>query len=298
MNLGEQLGRGARRLAAAGVEAPRQQARWLLAHVLDIDPSTLFARWHQTLSAEAAERYGELIDARCRHRPLQHLLGTWPFLDFELRCDERALVPRPETEDLVLAVSELVGDEPLNRVIDVGTGGGCIALALARRHPALEVLALDADRDALALARENAESLGVAGRIGLLRSDLLESLAPLGAATVVVANLPYVTAEEWETLEPEVRDHEPRRALVAGEGGLALIRRLMRQAAGRLSPGGWLALEMAPGQTASIAAELGNAGWESCRVARDRFDRPRIVTARWRGPAAHPDRRLRRGAIP
>ncbi|MDQ7006083.1 MAG: peptide chain release factor N(5)-glutamine methyltransferase [Acidobacteriota bacterium] len=280
MKLGEQLGRAAERLAAAGIEGPRREARWLLAHVLEIAPGELALRLRQPLPPAAGRRLEALIEQRCRRRPLQYLLGSWPFLDFDVKCDERALVPRPETEDLALLVSEQLAAGSSGRLLDVGTGGGCIALALARRHPALEILAVDSDGGALSLARENLRRAGLADRVGLLRSDLLTGLGGLGPGAFVVANLPYVTEAEWEELQPEVRDHEPRQALVAADDGLALIRKLAEQAAGRLGPGGRMALEMAPGQTSRMAAELAAAGWEQCRIHRDRFDRPRIVTAR------------------
>ena len=278
-SLGAALRAAAAALERAGCEAPREQAEILLGELLGLGRGALLARSREALPEDVGTRFAALVARRAAREPLQHLVGHWPFLELELKVDRRALVPRPETEELALAARERL---PRGRAVlaaDVGTGTGAVALALAASHPAARVLAVDVSADALALCRENRDALGLEDRVRLARGDLLGALAPGAGFDVVVANLPYVAPEEWPELQPEVRDHDPRLALVAEDGGLALIRRLCAEAPARLAADGWLLLEMAPSQTAVVAAELAPA-WRDVAVLRDRFDRARIVVAR------------------
>ena len=266
-------------LKASGVENARQEADWLLREALDpgAAPVGRLAR----LTARQVERFDGMVARRAAREPLQHVIGRWPFLDLELKVDRRALAPRPETEDLALAARGHLASVRPTLVADVGTGGGCIALAVAAAHPSAQVVAIDIDADALGLARENRALTRMEERITLVRGDLLAPVAPRAPFDLVVANLPYVREDEYESLAPEVRLFDPRQALVAADGGLAQIRRLLPQAAERLRPGGWLLLEMSPLQTRVIAAALRSqpARWESVAILRDRFERERIVEA-------------------
>jgi release factor glutamine methyltransferase len=256
---------------------------------------------------ERLERFQAMVARRARREPLQHVLGHWPFLELDLLCDGRALIPRPETEDLAeLARARLRSAPPPRCAIDVGTGSGCLALALAAGDPDARVLAIDLDDAALSLARENAERAGVAERVTFLQGDLLAPLTdPAGPpptlgdvsrtsnasgpgllpAALIVANLPYVAPSEWDGLQPEVRDHDPRGALVADEDGLALIRRLVAEAPAHLRPDGALMLEMAPPQLGTVTAWLGEAGFGEVTPQADRFGRLRFVSASCRGGA-------------
>ena len=278
-SLGAALRAAASALDRAGCEAPREQAEILLGELLGLGRGALLARSREPLPPDVETRFAALVARRAAREPLQHLVGHWPFLELELKVDRRALVPRPETEELALAARERLPRGRAALAADVGTGTGAVALALAASHPAARVLAVDVSADALALCRENRDALGLEDRVRLARGDLLGALAPGAGFDVVVANLPYVAPEEWPELQPEVRDHDPRLALVAEDGGLALIRRLCAEAPARLAADGWLLLEMAPAQTAVVAAELAPA-WRDVAVLRDRFDRARIVVAR------------------
>lgn len=268
-------------LEARGIESPREHADILLAELLGTTRAGLVARAREPLAPEVLARYDALVARRAAREPLQHILGHWPFLELELTVDRRALIPRPETEDLALAARYRLPDDRPSLAADVGTGTGCIALALAEARTAARVLALDASADALALAAENVARCGAEGRVVPLRCDLLGAVAPGAGLDVVVANLPYVREDELADLEPEVRDHDPLEALVAPDRGLALIRRLIAEAPARLAPGGSLLLEMAPDQVPVIAAELAASGrWTDVRVLRDHLCRERIVAAR------------------
>ncbi|RMG42964.1 MAG: peptide chain release factor N(5)-glutamine methyltransferase [Acidobacteria bacterium] len=273
------IAEASRRLRAAGVPSPRHDAELLLAHACGRDRAALLAG-RQPVSAPERERFRRLVERRAAREPLQHILGRWPFLDLDLKVDGRALVPRPETEDLALAVlARLPEDRPL-LVADVGTGGGCLALAIASARPLARVVAVDLEPAALALAAENAAACGLAGRVRFVRADLLAPVAPAGAFDLVVSNPPYVAPEELPHLDPEVRRHEPRSALVAGRGGLAVIDRLVSQAPARLAPGGLLALEIAPAQARAALGRLRAAGLADAAVLPDRFGRPRVALAR------------------
>jgi release factor glutamine methyltransferase len=256
----------------------------MLAEALEVPDASLELALEPSVDETETERFLQMIERRAAREPLQHVIGHWPFLELDLLCDRRALVPRPETEDLAdRARARLRTAAPPRTAIDVGTGSGCIALALAAGVRDARVVGIDLDVEALALAAENAARVGVEPRVTLVRGDLLDALAepptPDEGAALIVANLPYVAAEEWDGLAPEVRDHDPRQALVTGENGLALIRRLIRTAGVHLRPGGVLMLELAPPQAEQAVEWLAGASFEDVQVLDDRFGRPRFVSA-------------------
>jgi len=220
------------------------------------------------------------VSRRAAREPLQHVVGHWPFLGFDLVTDRRALVPRPETEDLaLLAIARLPGDRDA-LVLDAGTGSGCLALAIAAARPRARLVAVEREAAALSLARENRGRCGLEKRVGLVRSDLCGALADGPRFDLAVANLPYVREDEFDALEPEVREHDPRAALVAAGDGLAVVREFVRQAGPRLAPGTPLLLECAPAQTGPLASGLAAAGWCAVRIHADRYGRERIVEGR------------------
>lgn len=275
----EELVRSASRLVDAGIEKGVEEAEILLGEVLNLSRSRVRLRDNEPLEEDERERFHALLARRLRREPLQHLVESWPFLELDLSCDRRALVPRPETEDLVLHARQRIAELDRPRVADVGTGGGCIALALAEGHGSAEIVASDISDAALELARENARLTGLSERVRFVRGHLLDAFEGEAAFDLVVANLPYVAEAELHDLEPEVRLFDPREALVAPAAGRALIEELCDAAPARLAPGGWLMLEMAPSQTEPVRKRLAGAGFESARIIADRYGRPRIVEA-------------------
>lgn len=258
----------------------------LLEEATGLSRGALTARGGEPLAPADAARFEAMLVRRAAREPLQHVVGHWPFLELDLLTDRRALVPRPETEDLaLLAIARLPEDRDA-LVLDAGTGSGCLALAIAAARPRARVVAVEHEAAALALARENRARCArgrladLKRRVSLVRGDLGGALADAAAFDLAVANLPYVREGELPALDPEVRDHDPRSALVAGGDGLDLIREFARQAGPRLAPGSPLLLECAPAQAGPLAARLAATGWRAVRVHADRHGRERIVEGR------------------
>lgn len=265
------------------VESPRLNIEHLLAHVLGKRRMDLYMEFDRPVSERELDPLRELVKRRGQGVPLQHLLGTVEFHRREFKTDARALIPRPETERLVELILELVpkeGAEPAAApaLLDVGTGSGIIALTLAAERPGARVVAVDVSPDALALARENAGTLGLTERVEFARSDLLAD-APGGPFDLIAANLPYVPAGEIPTLAREVRDHDPRLALDGGADGLALIGRLIGEAPARLRPGGRLALEIGHDQAAQTMNLLIENDYRDLRAEKDYQGTERFVFA-------------------
>ena len=264
------VARVAATLAEAGVLDPRVDAEILVAEVHGVPRSALFVPDGE-LSAVAVARLEELVARRRRREPLQYILGEWGFRRLTLTVDRRALIPRPETEVLVERCLALVAEIAEPRILDVGVGSGAIALALADERPDALITAVDASVDALALARENAERTGLAGRVVLVRGDLFAGVA--GPFDLVVSNPPYVAESELPTLEPEVRDWEPREALV-GEGVTEAIAAGAREV---LVPGGALVLETGGGKAGEAVGLLDQLGYVEVRVTADLTGLTRIA---------------------
>ena len=279
MTIAEALRDGAERLQAAGVSSPRLDAERLLRHVLGWDAARLIASPHDTLPYSAAVEFEALVAQRAERRPLQHLTGTQAFWKHDFLVTPDVLIPRPETELLVEAALEALRDTPSPVVVDVGTGSGCLAVSLALERPDAQVLGVDSSAAALFVARANAERLGA--RVRFEPSDLLSAVPDLaGRVDVVVSNPPYVDPAEIPGLDPEVRDHEPRAALVAEEGCDALYTRLAREAARVLKPGGTLAVEMGAGMEVSVRCALTDGGLTVTDVRPDLAGIARAVIAR------------------
>ncbi len=266
-------------LEGKGVEQARLDAEHLLAHALDVGRLQLYLQYDRPLVPEELDRFRPLLRRRARREPLQHVIGRAAFRDLELKADARALVPRPETELLVQLVLDWSRGRGALSAADVGTGTGCIALALASEGPFERVWGIDISADALALARENAAVHDPDQRVVWREA---RGLAGLDGATVdvVVSNPPYVARDEADGLAPEVRDFEPDTALYAGEDGREVIHELVREAPGALEAGGLLALEVGLGQAASIRDTLhAHGAWENATVHEDYTGRERFVTA-------------------
>jgi release factor glutamine methyltransferase len=269
-----------RYLEEKGVPDPRLDVEHLLADTLEMGRLDLYLHFERPLAPGELARFRPRLLERARRRPLQYILGRVPFRELELAVDERVLIPRPETEELVDAVLARVGEwgrEGLE-ALDLGTGSGAIALSLAREGPFRRVTATDRSADALAVARANAAALGLEARVRFLEGPLFEPLPPGERFHVLVSNPPYVAAEEWEALQPEVRDFEPREALEADDGGMRVLRELVEGASSVLEPGGLLALEVGAGQAEAVATLLrGRPHWDAPVVLRDLAHRDRLV---------------------
>jgi release factor glutamine methyltransferase len=267
-------------LDAAGVANARLEAEFLLAHLLDTDRGGLLVRRTEQLPDVIAEHYASWIDRRAAREPAQHITGTQEFYGLEFRVDSRVLIPRPETEgiiDVVLALDL----PPKASVVDLGTGSGCIAVTLAVRRPDLEVHALDISGDALEVARANAALHGVGDRIEFVHADL--SAPPAGwsgRVNVIVSNPPYVPAGDLAGLQSEVRDHDPRSALVAGPTGLEAYQALVPVARDLLVSEGHLVLELGFEQDEAVRRLVEAGGFRLVEIRPDMQQIPRILVAR------------------
>jgi release factor glutamine methyltransferase len=274
------LGEAAERLDAAGIGTAGLDAELLLRHVTGWDRARVVASGNQLLTVSDAQAFRALVADRARRRPLQHITGVQAFWRHEFRVTPAVLVPRPETEILVEAAIDRLRPLERPRMVDVGTGSGCIALSIAAELPNAVVHAVDVSAPALAVARDNARRLGLADRVRFHQGDLLAPIVAAGARVdLVAANPPYVDESEWQTLAPEVRDHEPPLALVAPEGRERLYARLAAAAAAVLEPGGSLVLEIGRGMDAEVTAVCAAAGLRVGGVLPDLQGIGRVVFA-------------------
>jgi release factor glutamine methyltransferase len=261
------------------VESPRLNAEHLLAHVLGRKRIELYLEFERQLAESELAPLRDLVKRRAKGEPLQHLLGTVEFCGRTFLCDKRALVPRPETENLVeLLISKFKSEIANGRIVDVGTGSGVIAVSLAAEFPGAEIVAGDISGDALALARENAERLGLAHRIRFLKSSLLEKVE--GMFDLIAANLPYISTQERQALSREVL-HDPDVALFAGAVGDELVRGLIDQASLQFRPAGILALEIGIGQSEALVAALAKKNYRDICTKNDYSGVTRFVFARY-----------------
>jgi release factor glutamine methyltransferase len=289
-----------------GVESPRLTIELLLAHLLKKKRLQLYLEFERELDETTLEALRGMVKRRVAGEPLQYITGEAEFCGLKLLVDKRVLIPRPETELLVEAVAERMkaegggrkteaaekktGDggekardkreETEVRIVDVGTGSGCIAIALAKQLPEAEITAIDVSAQALEVARGNAKLHQVEKNIRFLESDLLENLPSSFVTDVVVSNPPYIADGEITKLPKEVRDFEPVTALQAGEDGLKVIRRLVIMAKRILSPSGLMALEIGAGQRAAVEEFFGQQGYEVVEVVKDLQGHERVIVAR------------------
>jgi release factor glutamine methyltransferase len=293
-----------------GSESPRLEAEVLLASAKLCERIMLYAAFDEVVSDELRAKFRDLVKRRAEGTPVAYLVGKKEFYSLPLRVTPDVLIPRPETESVVVEVLEaLGGGSPKSKVqspksesdelaanseiqnpkskiqnpllADVGTGSGAIAIAVAKHAPTVRVTAIDLSTAALAVAKANAAQHGVAERIDFLEGDLLSSLPAEPRFAVIASNPPYVSEAEFDQLAPQVKNHEPRQALVAGPTGAEVIQRIIPQAAERLLPGGWLIVELSP-MIASPVVELiaADSRYEPATLIKDLASLARVVKAR------------------
>ncbi|MDX2108902.1 MAG: peptide chain release factor N(5)-glutamine methyltransferase [Verrucomicrobiota bacterium] len=259
-------------LGTKGVEKPRLDAELLLAHVLKCKRLDLYLRHDDVVRDPALSLLREVVRRRGKREPLAYILGETEFFNLKLKCDARALVPRPETEELVELVTELLTTPPAT-LLDLGTGTGALALALAKHWPQCIAVAVDTSGEALALATENAKANALETRVNLRLSDWFSAVPE--RFPLIVSNPPYLTEEELISAQPEVREFEPHSALTAPNAGLADLLRIIAEAREHLEPGGLLAMETGIAQHSALAAaaSAGYSRWESRKdlAKRERF---------------------------
>ncbi|MDR3458349.1 MAG: peptide chain release factor N(5)-glutamine methyltransferase [Verrucomicrobiae bacterium] len=299
MTVLEAISKSADFLGKKGVESPRLNAELLLAHLLKLPRMKLYLNFERALTAGETDGLRELVKRRGMREPLQHITGSTSFCGCEIAVSRSALVPRPETELLAelgwqflterraparLEASGLPQRAELElgapTAVDFGTGTGCIAIALAVKCPGAQITALEVSAEALALARQNAELNKVAGRIEFLAGDGFATLAAKTGLDLIISNPPYIASAEIETLEPEVRDFDPRAALDGGADGLDFYRRLAAAEAACLKPDGKIMVEFGDGQAAAIKKIFEGEKWIVERVQEDYSHRSRILVAR------------------
>jgi release factor glutamine methyltransferase len=264
----------ARTRLASTSQYPRRDAELLLAHVLGCDPTALLTHPERILSTRQAEQFETLLKRRLASEPVQYLTGEQEFFGLLFEVSPDVLIPRPETEHLVEAVLERFDHDANPRIVDVGTGSGAIAVAIAHALPRSAVTAVDFYPKALEVARRNADRHGVSDRITFLQSDLLTAVET-AEFDVVASNPPYIANEE--KLEPQVADYEPRSALYAGPTGLEVYERLIPQARAVLRPRGYVIMEIGHGQRSALEALL--EGWSELSFVPDLQGIPRVVQA-------------------
>jgi release factor glutamine methyltransferase len=257
---------------AAGVDTPRLDAEVLLAEATGLDRARLAAEPDASVDPPAARLFGAMVRRRVRREPVAYIVGRKGFRHLELAVDSRALIPRPETELLVEIALELA---PAS-VLDVGTGSGAVALAVADELPDAEVIATDTSEDALELARENAKRLGLADRVAFERG----TVPPGRRFDLVVANMPYVRDDEMPSLQPEITEYEPRQAVVAGENGLEAVATVAAASSAALTEAGAIALEVGAGQAGGAAELLLDLGFGQVEGRQDLAGIPRVVLGR------------------
>lgn len=268
-------------LAGKGVESPRLQAELIIGHVLGLKRMQLYLQFERPLTEPDLEKIRPLVRRRSQREPLQYVLGETEFHGLRLKVDRRALIPRPETELLVASALAACAAPPA-RALDLGTGSGAIALAMAKENPAAVVTAVDTSDEALALARENAASTGLAERVIFLKSNWFSALPTDARYELIVANPPYLSAEETAATAPEVHAHEPAQALTSADGGCADLRAIITGGQAFLAPTGLLALETGIAQHAELTALARTAGFARVESRPDLTGRDRFILA-WRG---------------
>jgi release factor glutamine methyltransferase len=267
-------------LKRRGSESPRLDAEVLLARVLDWERMRLYTHYEQEVDEAARGAFRELVRRRAEGTPVAYLVGRKEFYSLPLTVSPAVLIPRPDSEFVVVEFLAVARSLASPRVVDVGTGSGNLALACAQHHPSARFVAIDISPEALAVAEANARALGLIDRVDFREGDLLDRVADEGPFDVILSNPPYITTADVATLEPGVRLFEPHRALDGGEDGLRVVAPLIEQAVPLLKPGGHLILEIGSDQEGPVRALIAaQAGLELAPTVRDHANHPRVIRA-------------------
>ena len=281
--IAEAIRAGERVLEMAGCDTPRGDAQWIAAHVLETSRAGLYVDAELPFLADKREVFELLIARRAHREPLAYVLGSARFRGLDLEVGPGVLVPRPETEVTAGRAIDRARDRGRATVVDVGTGSAAIALSVAAEVPSARVFATEPSAAARAWALRNLAHTGL--RVTLLPGQMMDPLHPAlgGAVDVIVANPPYVPDREWDSLPPEVKDHEPHEAVCGGEDGLDIVVRLLQEAPRWLAIGGWLVVETGEDQAARLERLLRVIGYTDVAVIQDLAGRNRVVEGRWIG---------------
>ncbi len=266
-----------------GIDSARLDAEVLLAHVLGLERIQLYAQFDRPLNEDELAQFRALVKRRAAREPAAYLVGHREFWSLDFHVDQRVLIPRPDTEVLVEACLERIDEDAAGRLVDIGTGSGAVAVAVASERPNLQVAATDASADALEVARQNAARLLPERKIEFFEGDLLDALpTDWRPVDMVVSNPPYVAEPERAEMEADVLDFEPADALFAGDDGLDLIRRLIPQAKEALKPGGWLLFEIGYRQGDAARKLLEDQGFSEVEIIKDYGRRDRVAAGKCR----------------
>jgi release factor glutamine methyltransferase len=266
-------------LGKKGIESPRLQVELLLAHLLKMPRMKLYLNFERALSPAETDALREFVKRRAAREPLQHIVGSTSFCGFEIAVNRHALVPRPETELLAEEGWKFLGENK-TAALDFGTGTGCISIALAAKCPNAKIVALDISTEAIALAKENAAKNNVTERIDFLQGDVFSALPENLQFDLIISNPPYIPSAEIGTLQPEVRDFDPRAALDGGADGLDFYRKLAAEAKSFLKSDGKIMLEFGDGQAEAIRQIFESEKWIVEAVKEDYSQRARILIAK------------------
>ncbi len=282
--VGKLLASAQQMLEGAGVANAAQEARWLLTYALEMKPHELASRTEQSVTAEQLARVMSVVRRRESREPLQYILGSQEFCGLDFAVTPAVLIPRPETELLIQEALMEGGFAEGAVLVDVGTGSGCVAVTLATILSGMRIFALDCSHEALGVAKENAERHGVGDKIVWLEGDLLSPLkacSVAGSVDAIISNPPYIAEAEWAELQPEVRDYEPRRALLAGPQGIEFHGRLIHDSKEFLAPGGFLVMELGQGQAPRVRQVVEEVrGYTGIQTVKDEAGIERVLIAR------------------
>lgn len=281
--IAETLSQATRYLAEAEVSEPQLNSQTLLAHAIGSDRTHLIINFNQQVDAAASELFWSLVKRRANGEPVQYITGVQEFYGLEFEVNPSVLIPRPETELIVEEVTKLASHQLSQLVIDVGTGSGCLAIAIARELPLARIIATDISGDALEVAKRNAEKLGVSERIEFFQTDLLEAIDADLVPDFIISNPPYVAAHELPNIQREVREWEPDVALTDFGDGLSFFRRLLTEAPSRLKDGGYLLCEMGFTQSEQVESIARDGSWSEKRLLQDLQGIPRTIVLRKAG---------------
>tara|TARA_Y100000588_G_C14200282_1_gene902126 strand:- start:829 stop:1716 length:888 start_codon:yes stop_codon:yes gene_type:complete len=263
-----------------GVPQPRVDAEWIIAHSLNLARMDLYLQFERPLEETQLARIRKLVKRRGKREPLQHLIGFVDFANLRITCDKRALIPRPETEEFVDILHGKFATKPPSRILDLGTGSGAIALSFAKVFPSAEVVAIDISQDALDLAQENADNHKLSDNISFRLGNWFESLQKNeDTFDLIVSNPPYLSNQEWECAQPEVREHDPKLALVSENEGCDHLLHILRTAKQHLQPEGLLAMETGELHHDLLIERARAAGFSNARGVKDLSKKPRFFLA-------------------